>query len=59
MNRIKVFFENGFGASIIEGDFSYGVEVATLDHDNNIVGDVEGFLNGQTLIDELTRIKNL
>ena len=59
MNRIKVSFENGFVASIIEGDGSYGVEVATMDQDRNIVGEPKGFLDGETLIEELNRIKKL
>ena len=59
MNRIKVHFENGFSASIIEGDGSYGLELATIDKDGNIIGEPEGWLNGERLIRRLTNIKEL
>ena len=48
----KIFeFPNGYGASVVIHDFSYGLELALLDADHNIIqhpditDDVEGYLS--------------
>ena len=65
MQRIRIMFPNGYGASIIKGDGSYGVELAVLtdagvcydtDITDNVIGNIENLeeLNGY-----LERIKAL
>ena len=62
----KIFeFPNGFGASVVIHDFSYGLELALLDADHNIIqhpditDDVCGFLNSDTACDILEKIARL
>ena len=62
----KIFeFPNGFGASVVIHDFSYGLELALLDEDHNIIqhpditDDVAGFLNVDSCNDLLEKIARL
>ena len=62
----KIFeFPNGFGASVVIHDFSYGLELAFLDADQNIIqhpditDDVAGFLNIDSCNDLLEKIARL
>ena len=62
----KIFeFPNGYGASVVIHDFSYGLELALLDADCNIIqhpditDDVCGFLNSDTACDLLEKIARL
>ena len=65
MQRIRIMFPNGYGASIVKGDGSYGVEMAVItaegpcydtDITDNVIGNIENLeeLNGY-----LERIKAL
>ena len=62
----KLFeFPNGYGASVVIHNFSYGLELALLDADCNIIqhpvitDDVAGFLNSDTACDLLEKIARL
>ena len=62
----KLFdFPNGYGASVVIHYFSYGLELALLDADHNIIqhpditDDVAGFLNVDTCNDLLEKIARL
>ena len=62
----KIFeFPNGFGASVVIHDFSYGLELALLDKNHNIIqhpditDDVAGFLNTDSCNDLLEKIARL
>ena len=62
----KIFeFPNGYGASVVIHNFSYGLELALLDADHNIIqhaeitDDVCGFLNVDTCNDILEKIARL
>ena len=62
----KIFeFPNGFGASVVIHEFSYGLELALLDKDHNIIqhpditDDVAGFLNVDSCNDLLEKIARL
>ena len=62
----KLFeFPNGYGASVVIHDFSYGLELALPDVDHNIIqhpditDDVCGFLNSDTACDLLEKIARL
>ena len=62
----KIFeFPNGFGASVVAHAFSYGLELALLDAEHNIIqhseitDDVCGFLNVDTCNDILEKIARL
>ena len=62
----KIFeFPNGYGASVVIHNFSYGLELALLDADCNIIqhpditDDVAGFLNSDTACDLLEKIARL
>jgi len=62
----KIFeFPNGYGASVVIHDFSYGLELALLDKDHNIIqhpeitDDVAGFLNIDSCNDLLEKIARL
>ena len=62
----KIFeFDNGYGASVVIHDFSYGLELALLDADHNIIqhpditDDVAGFLNVDSCNDLLEKIARL
>ena len=66
--QVLFYFENGWGASVIRTNSSYGghqglFELAVLDSDGNIDndndvadGDVRGWLDTETLYDLLVRI---
>ena len=62
----KIFeFPNGYGASVVVHEFSYGLELALLDKDHNIIqhpeitNDVAGFLNVDSCNDLLEKIARL
>ena len=62
----KIFeFPNGYGASVVVHDFSYGLEIALLDANQNIIqhpeitDDVAGFLNVDSANDLLEKIAKL
>ena len=62
----KIFeFPNGYGASVVVHDFSYGLELALLDGSGNITqhpditDDVAGFLNADSANDLLEKIAKL
>tara|TARA_Y100000114_G_C11740516_1_gene318678 strand:- start:1054 stop:1368 length:315 start_codon:yes stop_codon:yes gene_type:complete len=62
----KIFeFPNGFGASVVVHEFSYGLELALLDKNHNIIqhpeitDDVEGYLNTDSACDILHKIAKL
>ena len=62
----KIFeFPNGYGASVVIHEFSYGLELALLDADQNIIqhsditDDVAGFLNVDSACDLLEKIARL
>ena len=65
MQRIRIMFTNGYGASIIKGDGSYGTELAVITseglcYDTNITDDVIGNIeNLEELNGYLERIKAL
>ena len=63
-------FENGYGASVVKHDYSYGgkmglYEIAVLDskgdlcYDTPITDDVVGYAGVQTVYETLDRIKSL
>ena len=62
----KIFdFENGYGASVVSHDSSYGLELALMDDTGHlaqhpdITDDVAGFLNVDTANDLLQKISEL
>ena len=62
----KIFeFPNGYGASVVIHEFSYGLELALLDTDQNIIqhpditDDVAGFFNIDSCNDLLEKIARL
>lgn len=63
--RVRLEFPNGYGASIIHHDFSYGLELAVvgtdghLDYDTPITDDVLGHLDNESLHQALIDIMNL
>lgn len=63
--QIIVSFENGYGASIISGPYSYGVELAVLDseghltYDTPVTDNVLGHLTPETLREALLAIAAL
>ena len=65
MRRIRVYFKNGYGASIIKGVGSYGVELAVITreglcYDTDIADDVIGNIESMDdLIGYLKRIEGL
>ena len=65
MRRIRVYFKNGYGASIIKGVGSYGVELAVITreglcYDTDIADDVIGNIESMDdLIGYLKRIEAL
>ena len=65
MQRIRIMFPNGYGASIIKGDGSYGVEMAVITdegpcYDTDITDDVIGNIKDlEELNGYLERIKAL
>lgn len=65
MQRIRIMFPNGYGASIIKGDGSYGTELAVITaeglcYDTEITDDVIGNIESlEELNGYLERIKAL
>ena len=65
MQRIRIMFPNGYGASLIKGDGSYGTELAVITaegpcYDTEITDDVIGNIeNLEELNGYLERIKAL
>ena len=65
LQRYRVFFDNGYGASIILGSGSYGLELAVITrdglcYDTNITDDVIGHIKTkEEFIGYLDRIKAL
>lgn len=67
--QVVVRFPNGYGASVIEGSSTYGIELAviTFDSEGNweltyetpITDDVIGWLNLETLAQQLREIEAL
>jgi hypothetical protein len=67
--RIRYEFDNGYGASIIRHQFSYGGEqglwevavtsAGEVDTSTSVTGDVLGFLTEQGVIESLIKIKEL
>ena len=66
----KVFFENGWGVSVVSHERSYGVaeglfEVAVIDHDeeiqydSGITPDVIGWLDFRGVADVMAQVKEL
>ena len=52
MQRIRIMFPNGYGASIIKGDGSYGVELAVITaegpcHDTETTDEVIGNIHNR------------
>lgn len=62
---VTLKFENGYGASVIHHDWSYGLELAVLGsegrlcYSTGITDDVIGHLNQETLSNILNDIQNL
>ena len=65
MQRIRIMFPNGYGASLIKGDGSYGLELAVITaeglcYDTDITDDIIGNIeNLEELNGYLDRIKAL
>jgi len=69
--QCRIHFDNGYGASIVKHDYSYGgreglYELAVLDDDGNIHydnsianGDVRGYLNESEVTELLKQIQEL
>jgi len=63
--HIEFSFPNGYGASVVNHQFSYGLELAVLNsdghitYDTTITNDVLGDLNPETLHEALMQIKKL
>jgi hypothetical protein len=66
----RLRFENGYGVSVIKGDYSYGgkdglYELAVLDkdgmvtYDTHVTNDVMGHLTIQEVTDTMIEIQNL
>tara|TARA_R100000353_G_scaffold100818_1_gene73137 strand:+ start:262 stop:477 length:216 start_codon:yes stop_codon:yes gene_type:complete len=64
----RQFFDNGYGVSIINNQFSYGLELAVLKgtkddydicYDTPITDDVIGYLNPKTLQETIELVKAL
>lgn len=71
--QLLYFFENGYGASVVQHDFSYGHERGlwelavlhgsfddwAIDYDNPITSDVLGFLSNPDVDSYLAKIEAL
>lgn len=66
----KVFFENGWGVSVVSHELSYGgaeglFEVAVIDHneeiqyDSGVTSDVIGWLDFRGVADVMVQVKEL
>ena len=62
--RHEYHFKNGYGASVIHHEYSYGLELAVLKHNNeteeweitydtNITDDVVGYIDGKDELEKL------
>ncbi len=61
---MRLEFPNGYGASVVNGEGTYGLEMAVLRnggivYDTPITGDVLGYLTNETLFQALRDVKNL
>ena len=65
---MRIFFDNGYGVSVINHEHSYGLEMAvligTVDkweicYDTPITDDVIGYLNDETLEETIELVKAL
>jgi hypothetical protein len=63
--QLMFSFSNGYGASVIDHDYSKGLEIAVLDSDNKIIyntpitDDVLGYLSDDEASSTLEKISNL
>ena len=63
--RKRYIFDNGYGASVIQHSFSYGLELAVINdnydlvYDTPITDDVVKYLNPEDVDPILEQIKNL
>lgn len=63
--QVRLKFPNGYGASVIDTNYSYGLELAVigldggLAYDTPVTDDVLGYLDDETLLQALTDIMNL
>jgi hypothetical protein len=67
----RIVFENGYGASVVKGPYTYGgkiglYEVAVLDNGGNnityetpVTGDVIGYLRPEDVTDVMEKIQKL
>jgi hypothetical protein len=70
LNAARIMFDNGYGASVVIGPYTYGgedglYELAVLDSDGNltyetpVTSDVEGYLSEDDVTRLLEQIQNL
>ena len=70
LNAARIMFDNGYGASVVVGPYTYGgedglYELAVLDsngklcYDTPVTGDVEGYLSEDDVTKLLEQIQNL
>ena len=70
LSAAKVIFDNGYGASVVKGEYTYGgrdglYELAVLDSDGKltyetpVTSDVEGYLSEDDVTRLLEQIQNL
>jgi hypothetical protein len=68
--RARIIFENGYGASVVKGEYTYGgkdglYELAVLDkegkltYETPITDDVEGYLSENDVTRLMEQIQNL
>jgi hypothetical protein len=70
LNAARIMFDNGYGASVVVGPYTYGgedglYELAVLDsdgklcYDTPVTDDVEGYLTEEGVTEFLKQIQNL
>jgi len=70
LNAARIMFDNGYGASVVIGPYTYGgedglYELAVLDsngkltYDTPVTDDVEGYLSEEQVTDLLIKIQQL